>query len=183
MFESLLKFLRVTVLRSATHVDGVNVSFEAAAVDFRPLFGPGVGLSYIFSAQTIERTDGFRLTRRISTEGDEGSFLFSRKTAKPRTATVAPPKPFTGTAKYLKQPGFGTSWTGSLAARLPGAGLVGMAGPGFKANLCNLTLAALLEGHCPPGPERVRARSLLSLTQESGSQSQLFGDARLSWSR
>jgi hypothetical protein len=175
IFKSLLKSLRVTALRAAARVDGVNVTFEAAVIDFRPIFGPGIGLSYIFSAQTSERAEGLRLTRRIGAEGDERSFLVSRKKAKPLTATVAPPKPFTGTAKYLKQPGLGTSWIGSLAARLPGAGLVGMAGPGFKANVCSLTLVALLEGHCPPGPGPVRAHSLLSLTQDSGSQSQPIG--------
>jgi hypothetical protein len=185
LFERVIMSLRVTTLRAGARVEGANVVFEAAAFDFRPIFGPGIGLSYIFSAQTVERTKGMRLTRSIGTEGSDSSFLYPRKKGAPRTATVTPPKPFTGTAKYLEQRGLPSSWLGSLAARLPGAGVVGMAGPEFEADICNLTFAALLKNRCLPDSGRIRLQSLSSLTQTqgSGSHSQPLADARLSWSR
>lgn len=185
--KRLIDLLPVTTLRANARVERTNVRFEAAAIDFRPLLGPGVGLAYTISAQTVEWDRGMRLTRSVSAEGDDGSFLFRRGRKAPRTATVAPPKPFVGTAKYRKEPGSPGSWVGSLAARLPGAGLAAMTGPDFRAVTCNITLRALLEGRCRPGSGRTPSQTLLrlgrTLPQISGSQSQLFGDARLSWSR
>jgi hypothetical protein len=187
VLKRLIELMPVTTLRANARVERTNVRFEAAAIDFRPILGPGVGLAYVASAQTMERDRGMRLTRSVSAEGDEGSFLFRRGKKAPRTATVAPPRPFVGTAKYLKEPGSPASWAGSLAARLPGAGLVAMTGPNFRVVTCNMTLGALLKGRCRPGSGRTQSQTLLrlgrALPQISGSQSQLFGDARLSWSR
>lgn len=187
VFERVFNSLPVTTLRAGARVGGGKILFEAAEIDLRPLFGAWIGVGYFFSAQLIEHSEGMRLTRSVSAEGDAGSFLFPHKEKKPRTATVTPPKPFSGTAKYLKQPGLPSSWVGSLAARLPGAGLVAMTGPRFEASLCNLTFGALLEGRCLPktGQARLASLSKLSqgLAQGSGSHSQPLADVRLSWSR
>lgn len=95
--------------------------------------------------------------RGVSAQGDEGSFLFSKKGATPQTATITPQKPFTGAAEYVKEKGAPASWTGTLAARLPGAGLVPLTGPQFRANLCRLTFAAVLDGEkCLQGAESPR---------------------------
>lgn len=184
-FKRLIDGLPVTALRTRAQVAGANVAFDAAAIDFRPILGPSIGLSYVFSAQTVERIDGMRLTRRVTREGGPGSFLYPRGRRAPRTATVTPPKPFASTAKYLEQTGSPSSWTGPLASRLPGAGLVALAGPGFKADTCNLTFKAFVAGGCLPKSDRVPLRPLRQphLPQLSGSQSQAFWDARLSWSR
>lgn len=187
LFERLFNGLPLTALRAGARVGGANIIFEAAEIDLRPLFGAWIGVGYVFSAQMTERSEGVQLTRSVSAEGDAGSFLFPRKKKKPRTATVTPPKPLTGTAKYFKQASLPSSWVGSLAARLPGAGLVAMTGPRFKADLCNLTFGALLEGRCLPKTGKVRLESLSKLSQGlpqgSGSQSQALWDVRLSWSR
>lgn len=186
LFESLIRLMPVTALRARDRVDGATLLFEAAAVDLRPIFGGGF-LVYVHSARAIERSDGMRLTRTVSAEGGRRSFRFRRGRRAPRAATVQAPKPLTGSATYVKDPGAPAVWTGSLAAHLPGIGPVAMAGPGFKAAICNLTLGALVDGRCLPGSRRVssRALSLLDrrLAQGSGSQSQAFWDARLPWSR
>lgn len=185
LFERLFGLMPVTALRAHDRVDGANALFAAAAIDFRPIFGPGF-LIYAFSAQTVERRDGMRLRRSISAEGGDRSFHFRRTRKAPRAATVRAPKPFTGTAKYRKEEGSPASWLGSIVVRLPGAGPVAMSGPGFKAGTCNVTFAGLTAGRCLPGsgPAQFRSPARLSrLAQGSGSQSQLRWDARLSWSR
>ena len=54
----------------------------------------------------------------------------------PRSATVAPPAPFTGGAEFRHEPGNQFSWLGDLAVELPGIGPVTLAGPAFDATLC-----------------------------------------------
>jgi hypothetical protein len=58
----------------------------------------------------------------------------------PGTATVTGllkgPKPFSGSAEYVKAPGARPSWTGSLRVSLPGEGTLALTGPGFSADLC-----------------------------------------------
>lgn len=168
-FEGLFGAIRLTVLRAGGHVDDANVVFEASAIDLRPIFGARAGLEYTVAARSVERREGVRLTRSVSIEeASPGSFLFRQKKGKtPRSATVAAPKPFTGTAEYLKEPGRPAGWTGSLAAHLPGAGLVALTGPGFRADICRLTFATLLEGDdCLSGPAaRARLQSLSGLVR------------------
>jgi hypothetical protein len=163
--ESLFGAIRLTDLHASGRVDRANVVFEAIAIDFSPIFGRGTPLEYLVSARTVERREGVRLTRKVSAEAGDGSFLFpDKKGETPRSATVAPPSPFTGTAKYLKEPGFPASWIGPLSARLPGAGLVALTGPGFRADICRLNFAALVEGNgCVPKPGQAQLRSLSSL--------------------
>jgi hypothetical protein len=164
-FESLFGAIRLTILHASGRVDGANVVLEASAIDFSPIFGPGSGLEYTVSARTVERREGIRLTRSISVEEADGSFLFrDKKGETPRSATVALPRPFAGTAKYLKDPGLPASWVGPLAAHLPGAGLVALTGPGFRADICRLNFAALLEGDgCLPKSGQAQLRSLSGL--------------------
>lgn len=188
LLERLTNSLRFTTLHTGASVAGANIVFQATVIDFRPLLGPEFGPSYVFSAQTVERVSGTRLTRSVGIEGNDESFLYPRRKGTLRRATVTPPKPFTGTAEYVKRAGSPSSWIGSLAARLPGVGLVAMTGPKFKAEACNLTFAALLaEGRCLPGsgPLHLQSHSSLGLdlAQGSGSQSQAFWEDRLSWSR
>lgn len=187
VLERLFGSLPVTALRASARVDRANVVFEALAIDFSPFFGPGAGLEYLFSAQLVERDQGTRLARSVGAEGSDRSFLFRRTKVAPRTATVKAPKPFAGNARYGKERGAPASWAGSLTAHLPGAGSVAVAGPEFEAVTCNLTLAALLKGRCLPGSGSARFQSLARLSrglrQGSGSQSQVFWDDRLPWSR
>lgn len=54
----------------------------------------------------------------------------------PLTAEVNPAKPFSGTGSYQAEGNMPATWTGTLGIRLPGSGLVPLAGPEFEALLC-----------------------------------------------
>jgi hypothetical protein len=188
LFEELFGKLRIGLLEARARVDGVNVTFEAASFDLTPILGPGAPPSYGFVGRTVERGDGMRVTRIANVEGGDGTFLTGKPGTTPRTITVVPPNPFLKSAKRLKEPGVPASWAGPLAVRLPGSGLVPLTGPGFKSAVCNLTLAELLAGNrCLRRRTEPESNSLATLAwasaQGSGSQSQAFWDARLSWSR
>jgi hypothetical protein len=190
-FERLLGKLRYTMLQA----EGTGLLFEAKAVDASALFGHKAGFGYEFSALSREHREDMRLMRVVRAAGNEGSFLFSKKGSRPQTATITPAKPFSGAAEYVKEKGAPASWTGTLSVRLPGAGLVSLAGPQFRADLCRISFIAVLDGEqCLQGGDSSR-RLLADLGVErawaapqpraygSGSQSQAFWDARLSWSR
>lgn len=168
IFEDLFGAIRLTSLQSRARVDGANVFFDASAIDLSPLLGPGFGLEYLISAGSVEHREGVRLRRSIYTEGGDGVFLFDHEKGAPlRAATVAPAKPFTGTAEYTKEPGLPASFVGPLAARLPGAGLVALTGPGFRAGLCRLRFSDLIEGNrCLPGPDPAQQRLLSRLSRD-----------------
>jgi len=188
-FEEIFGALRIDLLEARARVDGTNVAFEAASFDFGSLLGPGAPPSYGFVGRTVERDAGMRVIRVANVDGADGTFLAGKPGANPQTATVVPPKPFLKTAEHLKERGIPGSWIGPLAVRLPGAGLVPLTGPGFKSAFCSLTLAELVDGNrcLPRRGDEPGANSLAALaraaTQGSGSQSQAFWDARLSWSR
>lgn len=54
----------------------------------------------------------------------------------PRSATIDPPSPFTGSATFQQESSKDFSWTGDLAVELPGIGEVNLAGPKFETELC-----------------------------------------------
>jgi hypothetical protein len=56
--------------------------------------------------------------------------------APPRSASVIPPAPFTGSASFLQEAEDQFSWTGDLAVELPGVGEVSLAGPNFDTSVC-----------------------------------------------
>lgn len=183
--------VRINLLVATDHSRNRTVGFEALDL----AFGPGdQELDELLGAIAVtwlrERREGLRILRGAIASGDEGSLLTSPPQAQPVTATVALPESISGTAEYRKEVGSPASWVGSLEARLPGAGVVPLTGPGFSATLCRMPLAQL----APPFDNRCLRRSGAALpeslvvgtaisAQISGSQSQLFGDARLSWSR
>lgn len=93
---------------------------------------------------------------------------------KPITAEVKLPEPFEGQASYLDEGPSPASWSGDLGLRLPGSGLVPLAGTEFEVDLCH-----------GPGLEKFDRcfKSLIdesSLAQGSGSHSQPLALARLS---
>lgn len=141
-----LRKLRYVTLQAQGRSDGAKVFFEASAIDATALFGKSAGLAYEFTAVTVEHRERMLLTRKISGGGSGDAFLFSKKGLTPRTATVTLGKPFSGGAEYFATNSAPASWTGTLAAHLPGAGLVAMAGPRFRVELCRLTFAAKLDG-------------------------------------
>lgn len=161
-FEHILGKLRYTTLQAQGRIDGAGLLFEAKAIDGSALFGPkAANLGHEFTVFSVEHREKMRLMRSVGAKGNEGSFLFSKKGATPQTATITPPKPFTGAAEYVKEKGVPASWTGTLAAHLPGAGLVPLTGPRSRADLCRLTFAAVFDGEkCLQGagsPQRLLA--------------------------
>lgn len=56
--------------------------------------------------------------------------------AGPQKATVTAPKPFSGSAKYIKDLGGEESWDGSLRVPIPGEGKVSLTGPEFDVKTC-----------------------------------------------
>lgn len=183
LFEELFGGVRLTLLEARARVDDTNVAFEAASFDL----GPGAPPSYSFVGRTAERRDGMEIFRGATAEAQRG-FLAGKPGAMPQQATTKPPKPFQGSAEYRKDTGLPAGWTGPLAVPMPGVGRVALTGAGFKSALCSLTVEELLDGHrclrrrSEPEPNSLAALTRAS-TQGSGSQSQAFWDARLSWSR
>jgi hypothetical protein len=93
--------------------------------------------------------------------------------APPRSATVEPPAPFTGSATFQQESADEFSWTGDLAVELPGVGEVTLAGPKFETELC-------IDDRCR-GDEEENATSIaVPRAYGSGSHSQPLALARLS---
>jgi hypothetical protein len=91
----------------------------------------------------------------------------------PRSATIDPPRPFTGGAAFQQESSKDFSWTGDLAAELPGIGEVSLAGPGFKSSLC-------LGRRCRGDLDESGTSTVIAVAQGSGSHSQPLALARLS---
>jgi len=85
-----------------------------------------------FEAVLIERRRGLRI-RRFTFAGGEpvaGQFMFDNRA---RSAFVAPPSPFHGSAELTNSTS--EPWTGTLSVPFLGVGWVPLAGPGFKGKL------------------------------------------------
>ncbi|MEX2448478.1 MAG: hypothetical protein WD404_07020 [Solirubrobacterales bacterium] len=72
------------------------------------------------------------IERAATSLGPERSFVFDPGLG---TATVSPPRPFSGSATLTPGPGGTTTWTGSLKVDLPGRKGVPLATPSFTASL------------------------------------------------
>jgi hypothetical protein len=59
-------------------------------------------------------------------------------------ATITPPKPFSGSGIFHLETPTSASWSGDLAAAIPGVGVVPLTGPGMTVQLC--------EESCAPAP-------------------------------
>lgn len=85
-----------------------------------------------FEASLKEWVGGMKITRTARAHGREGTFATTGKSK----ASVHPPAPFTGSAKFRDPAHRPPSWTGSLAVAFPGAPQTPLAGAGFTAKLC-----------------------------------------------
>jgi hypothetical protein len=146
----------------------------------------------VLGAASHERRDRVTIQRDAVELADEGAFIVNDPGAYPAVATVTLPKPFSGTATYRQETAASPStWTGSLAVRLPGSGPVPLTGESFESILCrtrserrvNACLRKLVP--LPGGSAGSSTRALMAPTQPqgSGSHSQPLADVRLSWSR
>jgi hypothetical protein len=134
-------FLRSTSVAARSRTAHGFVQFEATAHGFASKFGFGALVREVVGPMTISRT--------ASAGAGEG-IVFGPGT-QPRNASVAPPPPFEGSARFQNPAGGHPTWTGSLSVSLPGAPAVTLAGPGFTARLCSrLSLLAECKVPLPP---------------------------------
>ncbi len=131
------------------------------------------------TATREERSEGMWILRRASTlVGGANAFAVSGPGVLPQFAFIAAPKPFNGSAVLDAAAEPGLHWSGDLSAWMPGAKWVPLAGPDFAISFCRRAADEPGCGREPPGQI-----PFLRGAQGSGSQSQAFGEARLSWSR
>jgi len=106
-----------------------------------PLGSPSVS----YSASVTERRGRITIIRSASGSADPSTFVVSGPTARPITASVAPPFPFSGTGAFESGSGHPATWSGDLSVSLPGLGTVPLTGSPFTARLCRDLSCA-----CPP---------------------------------
>ena len=161
-------------LTSYARSQGRLIVFRASRMSFEGLFDDYT----THSAQIMERRRGMMIARvATALDASPRTFAVSGPPARPDSASISPPAPFRGTADFHGTVGGQADWEGTLAIDLPGASDLELAGPSFSSQLC---LKRRCTGDPIPGSSAERPQLL---AQGSGSQSQLFGDARLSWSR
>jgi hypothetical protein len=152
--------LDLVALTARSRTGGRTTRFEV--VSLSPPSHPALAFSIVLGALS-ERVGHVEITRSAFELAEEVLKL-SRRSAQPRTAIVTPPKPFLGSATFSQTAGSAPTWSGDLGIHLPGAGLVPLAGPEFRARLCRGLSFDAVE-RCAYG---------------SGSHSQPFAEARLS---
>lgn len=120
---------RTTDLLARTGTGSPAIEFTASR------FEPGSAVAFEVSRR--ERRGAMRIRRAAIANGGARSFRTSAAGRWPKSAMVAPPKPFRGRASF-EQPRAGSppSWAGSLRIDLPGAELTDLVGDGFTARLC-----------------------------------------------
>jgi hypothetical protein len=117
-------------ISAATKQGKRSVGFLATELGAR---GEGLGLIVLAFAATSQHgvaftaVDFFRVGAKALEIPDRDSLS---------QATVAPAAPFSGSAAFDLLAPHRSSWTGDLAATLPGFGRVALAGPRFKSSLC-----------------------------------------------
>jgi hypothetical protein len=102
-----------------------QVVFAAISGSERPPFR-------FFVAGTSERREALNIKRSVSAKGKPVSFEVLDDLS---SATVAPPKPFAGTASFVRNADGSTEWSGTLSVVLPGVRSIALAGPAFTADL------------------------------------------------
>lgn len=86
----------------------------------------------LFIAGTTERLGAMRIGRFALAFARPRAFAVAPELAE---ATVQPPKPFSGSAGFVRGSDSAIGWSGPLAVDLPGARQVALTGPSFTAEL------------------------------------------------
>lgn len=156
------------------HRDDRTTSIEAVGISTESELQLG-----IIGSKVFERIGDVGVTRSRAELVFPEELHISEPAAEPERVWMKPPRPFLGKASYLKAPGEPPQWTGDLRVRLPGAGLVSLAGPDFDATICRSSLDEI--ERCKSRFEALKdaRRALLDL-YGSGSHSQPLALARLS---
>lgn len=88
-------------------------------------------------AAVTETRGRIKIGRAVEVETEVDPVQASPLGVEPITATIAPPAPLEGTGSIVETPGSPANWSGDLRVRLPGSGVVALAGPEFTAVLCH----------------------------------------------
>jgi len=119
-----------------------RTGLEAGAFAFRP---PGErGLTF-FVAGINEPGKRMQIARYALAIAREPAFSFDSALT---SATIAPPRPFSGSATYQGIPGAPPAWSGDLAVTLPGTAGLSLVGPDYRPRLFRLSE----DGIAKPGP-------------------------------
>jgi hypothetical protein len=110
-----------------------RTGLEAGAFAFHP---PGEEGLTLFVAGIEERRKRMRVSRFAFEPGKDEDFSIDESLA---TATISPPKPFSGSATYQRNSDGSVSWTGSLSVMLPGMARVSLVGPDYRLRLYRLS--------------------------------------------
>lgn len=188
-------------LAESRHVRGkiVNSFRSSCHLPFRPRPGSGVvkqldataprgdGLITFSAISFPVVKEGSPLALRASVDRQRGSMFVDNSifavtedsdsltiATPPRSATVNPLAPFTGSAIFQQESAKDFSWTGDLAVELPGVGEVSLAGPKFKSNLC---IGRRCRGELDGSGTSI---AIVTTDYGSGSHSQPLALARLS---
>jgi hypothetical protein len=153
--------------RRAAYLTAVRIDQEPEAQRPSP---------WLLSAGLVERIGRIATSKTVYVEARPTQIEVSAKGVHPASAEVAPAAPFLGAASFEEGPDPAQEWTGTLSLILPGVGVVPLVGESFDAVLCQTGSIRQLN-RCTGAIEAQ------SRPQISGSQSQLFADARLSWLR
>ncbi|HEX6455409.1 MAG TPA: hypothetical protein VF009_02695 [Solirubrobacterales bacterium] len=102
--------------------------------------------NYLVSA--TERRGRLTIDRSASATAEPETFPVEPLGVDPTVATVTPPAPFTGSARFEQLPNGESSWAGDLAVELPGMGTVQLTGSGYQADLCRGFKCACPRGYC-----------------------------------
>jgi hypothetical protein len=86
---------------------------------------PPKGNRYFFSVYASERAGPVTILRSNGALGEAKDFTYDPSLD---SATVTPPKPFTGSGSFVRDADGSISWTGTLAVPLPGLGSVPLTG-------------------------------------------------------
>lgn len=163
------------VFGAHSHEKGRTTAFEAVGVDIESELLLGV-----VGASLYEHMGEVAIARKIAGLAFERELRFSKPGAKPEQVWVDPPAPFSGKASYRKTAGEPARWSGDLRVRVPGGGLVALAGPSFNATLCRPALDEIEDCKTRLQELRATAPGALRAYYGSGSHSHPLALARLS---
>lgn len=130
----------VTGFSALTHADGRTVEIYA----FKLNDELGGGIISDMAATSTRRFGRVLVSTSVhapeseeEVPGEDAEFTVLGKGTRPRRAILSAPAPFLGDGTYLYRPGSAPTFLGTLSVHIPGEGTVPLAGPGFRAALCN----------------------------------------------
>jgi hypothetical protein len=121
-------------------IEGSGGPRKGAALSVRdPALGPEMsvsksrpGAAALITARLSEYSNGISIERVTSSWMSGGDFTYDRRL---RTATVRPPAPFAGSARFDLDAKAGQRWSGDLTVDMPGQADVPLTGPLLRATL------------------------------------------------